>query len=187
MEEDEEERLLREKARKALSQLLVQKHSQPGCKGWELKKALGKGYAGVMKLAETQADQIGLKLVVVPDEEAKDDPDRARYVLVSKEPLTDRDAGGWLRMEEAASLAIALSQLYVKGGMDTKKAISSIIREKLPAWRTDQVIGKLVRLGYIEEDGGYLKVGWRSKVEIDRDELLTSILSRGHVSRDPEA
>jgi hypothetical protein len=168
---------MQEKATRALTYLLTQRHSQPGCKGWELKRILGRGYVNLLQLVQLKADNLGLRLVVVPEDDAEEDPDRSRYVLVSKFPVTDRETGGWLRMEEAASLAIALSHLYVKGGSDSKEKIVSMIREKLPAWRTDQVISKLVRFGYLEEDAGYLKVGWRSRVEIDRDELLTSILS----------
>jgi hypothetical protein len=81
-------------------------------------------------------------------------------------------------MEEAASLAILLSQLFVRAGSAPKRLLEDTIKEKLPAWRVQQIMNKLVRLGYLEEDGDFIRVGWRSRVEIDRDELLTSILSK---------
>jgi hypothetical protein len=169
---------VRAKALKGLTALLMQRHFQPGLKGWELKRILGRGYLDVLRLVDDLASEIGLKLVAVPDEEDEKDADKARYVLVTKAPLRDKEMGGWLRMEEAASLAILLSQLFVRAGAAPRRVLEDTIKEKLPAWRVEQVVNKLVRTGYLEEDGDYLKVGWRSKVEIDRDELLTSILSK---------
>ena len=177
-EQDKDTQEIREKALKGLTTLLYQRHFQPGLKGWELKRLLGRGYLDVLKLTGSLASEFGLKLVAVPDEEDEKDPDKARYVLVTKAPLKDRELGGWLRMEEAASLAILLSQLFVRAGSAPKRLLEDTIKEKLPAWRVQQIMNKLVRLGYLEEDGDFIKVGWRSRVEIDRDELLTSILSK---------
>ena len=177
-EPDKDVAEIREKALKGLTMLLYQRHFQPGLKGWELKRLLGRSYLDVLKLTESLASEFGLKLVAVPDDEDEKDPDKARYVLVTRAPLKDRELGGWLRMEEAASLAILLSQLFVRAGSAPKRLLEDTIKEKLPAWRVQQIINKLVRLGYLEEDGDFIKVGWRSRVEIDRDELLTSILSR---------
>ncbi|HVP22688.1 MAG TPA: hypothetical protein VMS77_02100 [Conexivisphaerales archaeon] len=177
-EEDKAARELKEKALKGLTTLLYQRHFQPGLKGWELKRLLGRNYVDVLRLTDALASDLGLKLVAVPDEDDEKDPDKARYVLVTKAPLRDREMGGWLRMEEAASLAIMLSQLFLRAGSAPRKPLEDSIKEKLPAWRVQQIMNKLVRLGYLEEDGDFIKVGWRSKVEIDRDELLTSILSK---------
>src|SRR5579875_4221203 len=44
MSEDAESEELKEKAKKGLVYLLMQRHSQPGCKGWELKRILGRNY-----------------------------------------------------------------------------------------------------------------------------------------------
>lgn len=184
MEPSSEEKELKEKARRALSALLIQRRFQPGLKGWELKRLLGRNYLEVLKLAENEAAALGLKVVAVPDEEDEKDPDRARYVLVSKAPLKDRELGGWLRMEEAAGLALILSQLYVRNGTAPKRLLVEPLRQKLPAWRVEQIVSKLVRLGYLDEDGEFLKVGWRSKVEVNRDELLTSILSKRSEGQD---
>ncbi|MDG6933883.1 MAG: hypothetical protein JRN68_04230 [Nitrososphaerota archaeon] len=187
-EKEKEEKLeaqLRESARAGLRFLLIQRRSQPGCKGWELKRELGRNYLQILRLVNGMASDIGLKLVSVPDEDFPDDPDRSRYLLVSKEPLSEKDTGSWLRMEEAASLAIILSHLFVKGEVDSKAVVMTMVREKLPSWRAQQVVSKLTRLGYLEDDAGYIRVGWRTKVEIDRDELLTSILSRRPEGGDP--
>jgi hypothetical protein len=178
-EQDKEEAQLRERAMHGLRFLLIQRRNQPGCKGWELKREMGRNYLQLLKLVGSLASEIGLKLVSIPDEDFPDDPDRSRYLLVSKEPLNGRDTGSWLRMEEAASLAIVLSHLFVKGEVDSKAVLVNILKEKLPEWRAQQILSKLTRLGYIEEDSGYIKVGWRSKVEVDRDQLLTAILSKG--------
>ncbi len=177
-EQNKDTQELKEKALKGLTTLLYQRHFQPGLKGWELKRLLGRSYLDVLKLTDSLASEFGLKLVAVPDEEDEKDPDKARYVLVTKAPLKDRELGGWLRMEEAASLAILLSQLFVRAGSAPKRLLEDTIKEKLPAWRVQQIMNKLVRLGYLEEDGDFIRVGWRSRVEIDRDELLTSILSK---------
>jgi hypothetical protein len=184
-EQDKDLQEIREKALKGLTTLLYQRHFQPGLKGWELKRLLGRSYLDVLKLTDSLASEFGLKLVAVPDEEDEKDPDKARYVLVTKAPLKDKELGGWLRMEEAASLAILLSQLFVRAGSAPKRLLEDTIKEKLPAWRVQQIMNKLVRLGYLEEDGDFIRVGWRSRVEIDRDELLTSILSKRIDSSQP--
>ncbi|MDG7041767.1 MAG: hypothetical protein JRN22_01805, partial [Nitrososphaerota archaeon] len=102
----EEEDEIRKKGLRALRLLMLDTSVQPGMKGWELKRRLGKGYTDALKIATMEADRIGLKIVTVPDEEFPEEIDRARYVLQTKEPLTDPDYGGWLRREEAAALAI---------------------------------------------------------------------------------
>ncbi|MEM3684440.1 MAG: hypothetical protein QXX17_02920 [Conexivisphaerales archaeon] len=182
MSDESEE--IREKAKKGLVYLLMQRHSQPGAKGWELKRILGKNYMKLIPLIESKAEELGMTLKIVTEEEGEleglgdENLDRARFVLVSKYPLLDREAGGWLRMEEAASLAIVLAAIHAKGNAESKDDALEIIKEKLPAWRAEQIISKLIRLGYLEEDSGYLQTGWRSKIEIDMNQLLTAILTK---------
>ncbi|MEM0118549.1 MAG: hypothetical protein QXV32_08875 [Conexivisphaerales archaeon] len=173
---------LKEKAKKGLVYLLMQRHSQPGAKGWELKRILGRNYLKLIPLIEQKAEELGMTLKIVSEEnevEASDENlDRARFVLVSKHPVPDREAGGWLRMEEAASLAIILAAIHTKGSAESKDEALQMVKEKLPAWRAEQIISKLIRLGYLEEDSGYLQTGWRSKIEIDMNQLLTAILTK---------
>lgn len=179
MSEEQELEELKEKAKKGLVYLLTQRHSMPGCKGWELKRVLGRNYAKIIPLIESRAEELGFQLRIVNDDNDEEDIDRARFVLVSKYPVLDKEVGGWLRMEEAASLAILLAIMHSKGGAESKESALDMLKEKLPVWRAEQIISKLIRLGYIEEDSGYLKPGWRSKIEIDINELLTSILTKG--------
>ncbi|MGA1975105.1 MAG: hypothetical protein ABSG92_05665, partial [Conexivisphaerales archaeon] len=62
-EQDKDTQEIREKALKGLTTLLYQRHFQPGLKGWELKRLLGRGYLDVLKLTGSLASEFGLKLV----------------------------------------------------------------------------------------------------------------------------
>ncbi len=171
-----EEEELREKGIKALKMLLFE-GSTPGLKGWELKRRLGKDYLAALEVAKVEADKLGLRIVKVEDEEDKS-PEKARYVLQPKEPLREAELSKWLRIEEAAALAIIDVELNLRGGMVQRKTIERILTQKLPSWRVKQILDKLKRLNYIEEDGDILRKGWRMIVEIDEPGLLKDIISK---------
>ena len=167
---------LREKALKALRLLLFER-TTPGMKGWELKRKLGKDYLAALEVAKVEAEKLGLRVVSVPDEE-EPIPERARYLLLPKEPLKDPELGRWLRIEEAASLAVLNVELSIRGGVMTVKAAERLLTEKLPKWRVKQILDKLRKLGYIEMEGELLRKGWRMKIEIDEQGLLRDVVTR---------
>ena len=166
---------LREKGLRALRMLLFEK-SVPGVKGWELKRRLGKDYLAALEVAKVEADKLGLRIVTIKDDETP--PERAIYVLQPKEALHESELGKWLRIEEAAALAILNVELSLRGGALARKSIERLLTEKLPKWRVKQIIEKLKRLGYLEEEGELLRKGWRMKVEIDELGLLKDVISK---------
>ncbi|MGC8569320.1 MAG: hypothetical protein ACP5LW_04880 [Nitrososphaeria archaeon] len=174
MSEEEEE--LRRKALKALRLLLIETSALPGLKGWELKKHLGKDYLNVIKVASVEADRLGMKIAIIPDDEAPKDFDRARFVLMTKEPLTESDYSRWLRIEEIASLGLILTEINLRGGSAPLEVVVRMLTEKLPRWRVNQIISKLERLGYIKEENGVLFKDWRSRVEIDETGFMKDII-----------
>lgn len=167
---------LQKKALKALRLLLIETSSLPGLKGWELKKHLGKDYLEVIKVASIEADKLGMKIAMVPDDEAPKDFEKARFVLMTKEPLSEADYSRWLRIEEIASLAMILVKISLRGGSAPLDVIIRILTEKLPRWRVNQIISKLERLGYIKEENGVVFKDWRSKVEIDETGFIKDII-----------
>jgi hypothetical protein len=173
----EEEDEIRKKGLRALRLLMLDTSVQPGMKGWELKRRLGKGYTDALKIATMEADRIGLKIVTVPDEEFPEEIDRARYVLQTKEPLTDPDYGGWLRIEEAAALAILIIELSIRGGVIQRDTSEKVLNKKLPIWRIKQILEKLKRLGYLTEEGALIRKGWRAEVEIDEPGFLRDLVN----------
>lgn len=167
---------LREKALKALRLLLFER-TAPGMKGWELKRRLGKDYLAALEVAKVEADKLGLRIAVVQDED-EPTPERARYLLLPKEPLKDPELGRWLRIEEAAALAMLDIELNIRGGAMTVKAAQRLLTEKLPKWRVKQIIDKLRKLEYIEMEGELMRKGWRMRVEIDEQGLLRDVVTR---------
>ncbi len=155
---------------------MLETSSLPGLKGWELKKHLGKDYMDAIKVASLEADKLGLKIVIVPDDEAPKDIEKARFVLMPKEPLTEAEYSRWLRIEEIASLAMILLEISLRGGSVPLEVAVRMLTEKLPKWRVNQIIAKLERLGYIKEENGILFKDWRSKVEIDETGFFKDIL-----------
>lgn len=172
-----EEGELEAKARRMLRALLIESSSQPGMRGWELRRAFGKSYQQIVKVADAEAERLGLRIATVPDDEAPEDIDRARFVLVTKEPLTEFEASRWLRIEEAASLAILIGEMAIRGGAITTDAAVKLLSQKLPRWRINQILSKLKRLGYIKEENGIIMKDWRTKVEIDEAGFLRDITS----------
>lgn len=172
MSEEEE---LKEKALKALRLLLFER-ATPGMSGWELKRRLGRDYLAALEVAKVEADRLGLKIVAVRDEEDPT-PERARYMLLPKEPLKDPELGRWLRVDEAAALAILDIELNLRGGAMTVKAAQKLLTEKLPKWRVGQILDKLRKLGYIDVEGELVRKGWRMAVEIDEQGLLRDVMT----------
>lgn len=168
---------IEQKARKVLKLLLIETSSIPGMKGWELKKHVGRDYLNAVKVAAVQADGLGMKIAIVPDEEDPENMDRARFVLMPKEPISELELSRWMRIEEVAALAILISEITIRGGAAPLQAVERILTSKLPKWRVNQIISKLKRLGYIKEENGLIMKDWRSKLEIDETGFIREIIT----------
>ncbi|MEM0122908.1 MAG: hypothetical protein QXY52_04490 [Conexivisphaerales archaeon] len=184
MAEQPSDEELKLKADKVLKLLLIEPSSIPGMKGWELKKHLGKDYLSAIKVAAVQAEGLGMKIAVVPDEDEPENMDRARFVIMTKEPLSDLELSRWMRIEEVAGLAILISEITIRGGAAPVQAVERLLIAKLPKWRVNQIISKLKRLGYIKEENGLIMKDWRSKLEIDDTGLIREIItSKGETDK----
>ena len=69
---DETASLVR-KIKRASKILFYQRHRQPGVKGWELKKTLGKDYLKVVKILNEQLENLDLQVRIIYEERNRQD------------------------------------------------------------------------------------------------------------------
>jgi hypothetical protein len=156
--------------------LLFRSHRKPGVKGWELKQKLGKNYVKIIDALNSYFRRIGLEVKTVLEE--GEDLDKARFYIVLSRQLTLSDlvAAGW-SIDEVAALAVALSILAGRGGKAPLRDVLDVLEAKLPRWKVETYIERAIRRGYLEKtEDEVLVVGWRTKVEVDQQELLKSVL-----------
>lgn len=165
------------KLRRAARLLLFRSGARPGVKGWELARALGDDYLEVVKALNSLLEVLGLEVVAVDEEgrrlKMEGDLRKAVFLVVLKEPPTIEEArtSGW-RIDDLAVLAASLLYLLAKGGAAPRSELVSVLKSKFRGPRLSYALERLIRMGYLEEDGDSVKVGWRSRVEIDLDRLV---------------
>ncbi|MFZ8858174.1 MAG: hypothetical protein ACO2O1_08060 [Candidatus Caldarchaeales archaeon] len=166
----------------AAALILTAGHRQPGVRGWELRRRLGKGYQRVLEALDSRLKKIGLRLKVVYEDESQN-PERARYYVVVSEPLalSDLTTLGY-SIDEVAILAATLAYLFASNDRRPYKEVVELLETKYPKWRVESVLERLIRRGYlVRTEDDQLVVGWRAKVEVDKKELLRAIASLGQV------
>src|SRR6266699_2395411 len=110
----------------------------------------------------------------------KPGPDReeeSRYFVRMKGTLTPREARmtGW-RIDNLAALAACLSLIVSKQGKSERKELEEAIGQKVGRWRALTLTDAFLRSGYIEEDEeGLVKLGWRTRAELDLESLMMLI------------
>lgn len=169
-----------EKLRKAARLLLFRVHGRPGVKGWELRRVLGKDYLDVVKSLNEYLSFLGLEVIAVDEEGNRLSLDsgsaglsQALFLVVLKDQLTLTEAktSGW-RIDDLAILAATLLYLTSNKGKAPRKVVLGILKGKFPSWRVEAVLDRFVRLGYLEERGESLAIGWRAKAEVDLEKLV---------------
>ncbi len=166
----------------AAALILTAGHRQPGVRGWELRRRLGKSYPRVLEVLDSRLKKVGLRLKVVHEDESRD-PERARYYVVVSEPLalSDLTTLGY-SIDEVAILAATLAYLYASNDRRPYKEVVELLETKYPKWRVESVLERLIRRGYlVRTEDDQLVVGWRARVEVDRKELLRAVASMGQV------
>ena len=155
----------------------------PGAKSWELKTGLGKEYLKVLAQLDESLKDLDLEVKQVesqtltdykPSPEAEEE---TRYFVRLKGTLTPREARltGW-RIDNLAALAACMSLIVSKQGKSERKDVEQIIGEKVGRWRALTLTDAFLRSGYLEEDEeGLLKLGWRTKAELDLESLMMLI------------
>ena len=169
---------LREKLSRAAQLLLFRHHIQPGAKGWELKKALGRDYAQILKLLDGELEKLGLAVKKVSEGEESSDSDRYFVTLKGHPKLSDARTFGW-RVDDMAMLTVAMAHILSKQGKAPLKEIERMLQEKFPRWRVESTIDRFIRRGYLsEDDQGVLYLGWRAMAEVDQRTLLGMLLGK---------
>ena len=82
---------------------------------------------------------------------------------------------GW-RIDNLAALAACLSLIVSKQGKSERKELEEIIGQKVGRWRALTLTDAFLRSGYLEEDEeGLVKLGWRTRAELDLESLMMLI------------
>jgi len=177
--EQQERALLERKMRRAFQTLVLQRGRNPGLKGWELKRHLGREYRKILELLSADLSPLGLEVYEVKGADGSEDS--TRFLLRFKEPptLSEAETSG-IRIDDLAVLASSIAYVNSKHGRASRREVEQFLREKFPRWRVDYSIERYVKRGYLEQDDkSLLRIGWRTHAEIDERTLMTLILSRG--------
>ncbi len=171
---------LEKRLAQAVAMILASGHRLPGVRGWELRRKLGKSFPKVVGALDSRLRQVGLRLKVVPDPDAgPNDYDRARFYIVLADPLTLSDIPtlGY-SLDELAILSATLAYLLSRDDSAPEKEVVELLEAKYPRWRVEATLERLARRGYlVKSEDGVLSVGWRTFVEVDKQELLKAFAS----------
>jgi len=175
---------LEERAKRALQLLLVQRHRKPGVKGWELRRSIGKNYLNILEYLNEKLDSYGLCIKMVYEGE-ETTPDQARFLVTVKDSIRMSEAisAGW-RIDELAILAASIAYIASRQGSISSRELLRLLEVKFPSWFIEATLRRLIRYGYLERDGDVMKIGWRSKAEIDGGKLLELIVKMDVGSED---
>ena len=152
----------------------------PGARSWELKNGLGKGYTKVLDQLDEDLKDLDLEVKKVEpqalaDYKPLDGEEESRYFVRLKGTLAPKEARmcGW-RIDNLAALASALALVVSKQGKSERKELETIIGNKAGRWRAMTLMDTFLRSGYLEEDEeGLVKLGWRTRAELDLSSLMT--------------
>ena len=171
--------LLERKVRKAFQVLVLQRGRNPGVKGWELKRHLGRDYKQIVEVLSEDVSPLGMEVFEVKSPEGTDDT--SRFLLRFKEPPTVSEAEtSGIRIDDLAVLASTIAFVNSKQGRAARREVEHFLRDKFPKWRVEYSLDRYVKRGYLEQDDrGLLHIGWRTRAEVDEKTLMTMILSRG--------
>ena len=192
-----EETFYAEKLKRAAHMLFFKRGKVPGARSWELRSGLGKGYKEVLSQLDEFLKDLDLEVKKVEVDALSDvgirvDQDEDyRYFVRLKGTLTPKEARmtGW-RIDNLAALAACLSVIVSKQGKCERKELEDLIGHKAGRWRSLTLMDTFLRTGYLEEDDeGLLKLGWRTKAEMDLQSLMLLVAESKpqSVATEPEA
>ncbi|MDG7013705.1 MAG: hypothetical protein JRN46_05695 [Nitrososphaerota archaeon] len=170
--------LLERKVRRAFQVLVLQRGRNPGVKGWEMRRHLGREYRKIIGVLSEDVAPMGLEVFEVKGPDGTDDS--SRFLLRFKEPPTISEAEtSGIRIDDLAVLAASIAFVNSKSGRVSRREVEQFLREKFPKWRVDYSLDRYVKRGYLDQDDkGMLHIGWRTRAEVDEKTLMTLILSR---------
>lgn len=167
------------KTRRAFQVLILQRGRNPGVKGWEMRRYLGKDYKKILDVLSDDLKPLGLEVHFVPGPEGTDDS--TRFLLRFRDPptLTEAEAAGF-RIDDLAVLAATVALVNSKQGRISRKELESFLKGKFPRWRIDYSVDRYIKRGYLDQDEkDLIRIGWRTRAEIDERSLMTLILAQG--------
>jgi hypothetical protein len=178
MMETQDRALLDRKVRKAFQVLILQRGRNPGAKGWELKRHLGREYRKILEVLSEDVSSMGLEVFEVKGADETDES--SRFLLRFREPPTVAEAEtSGIRIDDLAVLAATIAFVNSKQGRVARREVERFLREKFPKWRVEYSLDRYLKRGYLEQDERtMLHVGWRTRAEVDEKTLMTLILSR---------
>jgi len=170
--------LLERKVRKAFQVLVLQRGRNPGVKGWEMKRHLGRDYRKIVEVLSEDVSALGLEVFEVKGADGTDDS--SRFLLRFREPPTVSEAEtSGIRIDDLAVLAATIAFINSKQGRAARREAEQFLREKFPKWRVEYSLDRYLKRSYLEQDDRtMLHVGWRTRAEVDEKTLMTMILSR---------
>ena len=172
-----------ERVKRAAHLLFFKRGRVPGARSWELKSGLGKEYLKVLTQLDESLIDLDLEVKKVESQVLSDynpgpeGEEESRYFVRLKGTLTPREARmtGW-RIDNLAALAACLSLIVSKQGKSERKELEDIIGQKIGRWRALTLMDAFLRSGYLEEDEeGLVKLGWRTRAELDLGSLMMLI------------
>jgi hypothetical protein len=170
--------LLERKVRKAFQVLILQRGRNPGVKGWEMKRHLGRDYRKIVEVLSEDVSAMGLEVFEVKGADGTEDS--SRFLLRFREPPTVSEAEtSGIRIDDLAVLAATIAFINSKQGRVGRREVERFLREKFPKWRVEYSLDRYVKRGYLEQDDvAMLHIGWRTRAEVDEKTLMTMILAR---------
>jgi hypothetical protein len=176
--ESTDKALLERKVRKAFQVLVLQRGRNPGVKGWEMKRHLGRDYRTILEVLSEDVSPMGLEVFEVKGADGTDDS--TRFLLRFREPPTVSEAEtSGIRIDDLAVLAATIAFINSKQGRVARREVEQFLKEKFPRWRVDYSLDRYVKRGYLEQDERtMIHIGWRTRAEVDEKTLMTMILSR---------
>jgi len=189
-----EETFYSEKIKRAAHLLFFKRGKIPGARAWELRTGLGKGYSQVISQLDESLKDLDLEVKRVEVDALSDikphgdGEEDYRYFVRLKGTLTPKEARmtGW-RIDNLAALAACLSAVVSKQGKCERKELEELIGHKAGRWRSLTLMDTFLRTGYLEEDEeGLMKLGWRTRAEMDLQSLMLLVAESKPQSEVPE-
>ncbi len=189
-----EETFYSEKIKRAAHLLFFKRGKIPGARAWELRTGLGKGYSQVISQLDESLKDLDLEVKRVEVDALSDikphgdGEEDYRYFVRLKGTLTPKEARmtGW-RIDNLAALAACLSAVVSKQGKCERKELEELVGHKAGRWRSLTLMDTFLRTGYLEEDEeGLMKLGWRTRAEMDLQSLMLLVAESKPQSEVPE-
>jgi len=190
-----EETYYNERVKRAAHMLFFKRGKIPGARNWELRTGLGKGFQSVLSQLDESLKDLDLEVKKVEVDSLTDSGSKGeaeedyRYFVRLRGTLTPREArmSGW-RIDNLAALAACLALVVSKQGKCERKELEALIGHKAGRWRALTLMDTFLRTGYLEEDEeGLVKLGWRTRAELDLQSLMMLVAeSKPEVEAPPE-